>query len=140
MTRFAHERASLGPRFAALCYECLLLLAILLACGMIFSSIANTDLSGWFKYLFQIYLFLGIGLYFIWCWSRGGQTLPMRTWKLKLECVNSDNISAKRALGRYLLAWVSLAPAGIGFFWALIDCDGQFLHDRIAGTRIVKIT
>jgi uncharacterized RDD family membrane protein YckC len=42
-----------------------------------------------------------------------------------------------QAVLRYLLAWPSVLLCGIGIFWAFFDKDRQFLHDRIAGTRIV---
>ncbi|MFN9122921.1 MAG: RDD family protein, partial [bacterium] len=43
------------------------------------------------------------------------------------------------ALYRYLLAWPSVLAAGAGLAWALVDRDRQFLHDRLAGTRLVRI-
>ena len=42
-----------------------------------------------------------------------------------------------QALLRYLLCWPSLGLGGIGIAWALIDRDRQFLHDRLAGTRLL---
>ena len=38
-----------------------------------------------------------------------------------------------------LLAFASLALTGVGIGWALVDRDGQFLHDRLAGTRLIQI-
>jgi uncharacterized RDD family membrane protein YckC len=47
-------------------------------------------------------------------------------------------VGVGRAALRYALAWVSLLVLGAGFFWAWFDRDRQFLHDRLAGTRIVQ--
>lgn len=124
-------------------YEGMLLFAVVFFAGLAFSGAAGTanlPLSGWPRHLFQAYLFFGIGLYFIWCWLRGGQTLAMRTWKLRLEDASGGKSSPRQALIRYVLAWISLGLAGAGFIWALFDRDRQFLHDRLAGTRIVRVS
>ena len=121
----------------ALLYEALLVFAVIFFSGLVFQGAASGPLSGWPLHVFQLYLFLIIGLYFMWCWLRGGQTLPMKTWKLKLENADGGKITPKQALARYILAWLSLLLAGLGFLWAFVDRDRQFLHDRLASTRIV---
>lgn len=125
----------------ALLYEGLLLLAVLFVSALAFQGALGTaslPMYGWIHHIFQFYLFLVIGLYFVWCWLRGGQTLAMKTWRLKLEGVTGEPINPSQALARYLLAWCSFLTAGLGFLWAIVDRDGQFLHDRLAATRIVQ--
>lgn len=129
--------AGLGRRLASLVYEGMLLFAVVFFAGLVFHGAATMLLQGWTRHLFQAYLFLVIGLYFIWCWARGGQTLPMKTWKLKLVRSDGKRVSAAAAVMRYMLAWISLLPLGAGFLWAAFDRERQFLHDRLAGTRIV---
>ncbi len=63
----------------------------------------------------------------------------MKTWRLKLVPARGESLSVRQALVRYVLAWISLLAAGLGFVWAAFDREHQFLHDRLAGTRIVKI-
>jgi len=120
-------------------YESLIVFAIAFSAGLAFYGVTNGRLSGNTRLVFQLYLFLVLGAYFITCWSRGGRTLPTQTWKMRL--VRSDNlpIGIGRAALRYALAWLSLLLFGVGFFWAFFDRDRQFLHDRLAGTRIVMI-
>jgi uncharacterized RDD family membrane protein YckC len=137
------QAAGLRRRLAAMLYEGMLLFAVVFFAGLAFSWAAGSaelPLSGWPRHLFQIYLFFGIGLYFIWCWLRGGQTLAMRTWKLRLENTDGGKPSPRQAFIRYVLAWLSLGLAGAGFVWALFDRDRQFMHDRLAGTRIVRLS
>lgn len=122
----------------AMLYEALLVFAVMFFSALAFQGAASGPLSGQLLYIFQIYLFLIIGLYFMWCWLRGGQTLSMKTWKLKLEKSKGGNITPKQALVRYILAWLSLLSAGLGFMWAFVDRDRQFLHDRLTSTRIVR--
>ncbi len=118
-------------------YESLIVFAIAFFAGLAFYGATHGRLSGNARVVFQLYLFLVLGAYFIACWSRGGRTLPMQTWKMRV--VRRDNlpVGVERAALRYVLAWPSLLLFGIGFFWAFFDRDRQFLHDRLAGTRIV---
>jgi len=69
--------------------------------------------------------------YFLWCWLRGGQTLAMKAWHIRLV-----GVTPQKALLRFLLAFL-LLPVSIP--WALLDRDGQFLHDRLAGTRLESV-
>jgi uncharacterized RDD family membrane protein YckC len=75
-------------------------------------------------------------VYFVWQWRHGGQTLPMKAWGIKLMRRDGGALSAPQAWTRYLLATMGTALFGIGFLWALMDRNRQFLHDRFAGTFI----
>jgi uncharacterized RDD family membrane protein YckC len=111
-------------------------------------------------------MFVIIGLYFTWCWTHGGQTLPMKTWKFRLVALNG-RLGAARAWLRYVLTWIGpvagvvvykllVEATGFGtgrfsiaafsaclpflllnWLWAWGDRERQFLHDRLAGTRLV---
>jgi uncharacterized RDD family membrane protein YckC len=89
--------------------------------------------------LIQFGLLALLGAYFIYCWVRGGQTLPMRAWRLRLATADGGPVPPQRAMVRYLVAVIGASCAGLGFAWALWDRERQFLHDRIAGTRIVTV-
>jgi len=130
--------AGIARRLASMIYESLLAFAIAFFAAMPFYGATSGRLSGFSRSLFQIYLIVILGLYFVWCWHRGGQTLPMKTWKLRLVSADGGPVSVRRAALRYLLACLSVALAGAGLVWAAFDRDRQFLHDRLAGTRIVR--
>lgn len=119
-------------------YESLLLLGVLAATFMlphiVLGMVFDVRLPGSMLWL---HVFLVFGAYFIWYWRHGGQTLAMQTWKLKLVMADGSPPPLSRLLLRYALAWPSVLPGGIGLLWALFDRDRQFLHDRLAGTRIV---
>ena len=119
-------------------YEALILAAIAISAAFLFRGTMDSQLGGLPRTLFQIYLWLVFGFYFLWCWLRGGQTLPMKAWKLRVISADGQGITATQATLRYLYAWISLLSLGIGFLWAFMDKDRQFLHDRLARTRIVK--
>jgi uncharacterized RDD family membrane protein YckC len=76
-------------------------------------------------------------LYFVASWRRSGQTLAMKTWKLRVVGANNARITLRQATLRYALAWPGLLLGGIGILYALLDDERRFLHDRIAGTKIV---
>ena len=121
-------------------YEFLVAFVIAFFAGLAFHGASAVLLSGETRLLFQIYLFLVLGLYFVACWSRGGRTLAMQTWKIRVVRRDGAPLGVGLAALRYVLAWASLVLLGAGFLWAYFDPDGQFLHDRLAGTRIVTMS
>lgn len=129
--------ASIRRRLASLFYEVLLLSAILFIAGFVFTVATHNAQSPLIRIAFQVYLALVAGAYFIGFWLRGGQTLPMKTWHLRLVKTDGGHIGAQQAVLRYLLALVGVFLLGFGLIWALFDRDRQFWHDRLAGTRIV---
>lgn len=151
---------SIPRRLAAMVYEGLLVLALILVASLLFYGAATSRLEGLQRVAFQAYLFVVIGVYFVWCWRRGSQTLAMKAWKLRVVTAAGTRIELGRAIARFLLAaatigtgvlavivlwkrphalgaWLALAPAVATVLWALVDRDKQFLHDRLAGTRLV---
>ncbi|WP_090690372.1 RDD family protein [Nitrosomonas sp. Nm34] len=131
------------PRFwrRTLCmlYEFLLLLGVWFIASFIFHLVFRDPTALYFKPLFQFYLLSVAGIYFIWFWTHGGRTLAMQTWKMRVVTVNGNKLSTRQAITRYLLAVIGITFFGFGIIWALFDRDRQFLHDRLAGTRIVKV-
>jgi uncharacterized RDD family membrane protein YckC len=115
----------------------LLLLATTLVVVPLDIGLDSTALEG--SLLFQLYLVAVIALFYGWFWSRGGQTLGMRTWKLKILTRSGETLSLPRALLRLLLAIVTLAPAGLGWWWKFVDRDSQTLYDRLCGCRMIRL-
>ncbi len=139
-----NEAGSHGPypsikrRLTSMAYESLLLLAITFFAALLFLVASGGSADGWVRHVFQAYLFLVIGLYFAGSWRRQGQTLAMKTWSLRVVGANGARITLRQAMVRYACAWPCLALGGIGILYAPFDRDRQFLHDRLAGTKIVK--
>lgn len=129
---------SIKRRLASLFYEVLLVSAILFIAAFVFTVATHNAHTPLLRIAFQVYLALVAGMYFIAFWLRGGQTLPMKTWHLRLVTTDGGPIGAKQAALRYLLALLSVFLLGFGIVWALFDRDRQFWHDRMAGTRIVR--
>ncbi len=118
-------------------YDGLLLFAVAFAAAwLFFFASGGRGAQGWERSALQFFLIAVFAAYFLWCWLRGGQTLAMKTWRIRLVTPAHARIPARAALLRFVLALV-LVPTGIGIGWSLIDRDRQFLHDRLAGTRLV---
>ncbi len=131
------EFPSIARRLASMLYESLVVFAVCLI-GFLLPQILisgfGMGLPGKLMWLHIVVLLM---LYFVWFWLNGGQTLPMKTWKLRLASAEGRRLRPMQAVLRYLVAWPSIMLCGLGIFWAVFDRDRQFLHDRIAGTRIV---
>jgi uncharacterized RDD family membrane protein YckC len=154
-------------RFAALAYESLLLGAVVLLAGFLFALAFTPPGDGAvralrvpalpMRMLMLAVVFGAAALYFGWCWTGGRRTLPMKTWRMRLVCADGRGLDLRTAALRYAAAWIgpalavagyaALVPTGrprlalwlllFNYAWALVDRDRRFLHDRIAGTRIV---
>lgn len=150
----------LKTRLACLVYEGLLLFGPVFGAGWMYSVVMQQKHALAQREGMQLWLFLVIGIYFVWFWSRGRQTLPMKTWRIRLVDSKGQAVKYGRALARYALCWLwflpglllasvigarawamVLIPAANVLVWALavyLDRDRQFLHDRLAGTRLVR--
>ena len=113
-------------------YEAVLLFAVAFFAAWIFffASGGREALSGWPRLALQLFIAAVFAAYFLWCWLRGGQTLAMKAWRIRLV-----EVTPQRALLRFALALL-LLPVSI--LWAPFDREKQFLHDRLAGTRLVN--
>jgi uncharacterized RDD family membrane protein YckC len=129
----------LARRLACALYESLLVLALLIVAGLLFTALTLSlhlpPESA--KPLLWAYSWLVAGAYFALFWCRG-QTLAMKTWGIRVETIDGKPPARGRAWLRYLLASLNLALVGIGWWWAWFDRDRQFLHDHLAGTRLVR--
>lgn len=157
------EVPSIRRRLASMLYEAVLLAAIAFFAGVLFLfASGGREASGWLRVAQQAYLLVVFAAYFMWCWLRGGQTLAMKAWRIRLVAPGHARLPALLALLRFIyaalfigaflvcvaaafvhrspvLAFATLALTGIGLGWALVDRDRQFLHDRLAGTRLVLV-
>jgi uncharacterized RDD family membrane protein YckC len=114
-------------------YESLLLFAVAFFAGWVFyfASGGRDATRGPLRHELQVFILVVFAAYFLWCWLRGGQTLAMRAWKIRLV-----DVTPARALLRFLYA-VALVPTGLSLLWVFVDKEKQFLHDRLAGTRLI---
>ena len=150
----------LARRLACFVYEGVLLFGVLMISGYLYSSITQQRHALHGRHGLQAFLFVVLGIYFVWFWSHGGQTVAMKAWHLRLVTHRRTSLTQGRALARYLLAWAWFAPALLLLWWLDAKSLGaifgglfagvigyallsqllpgrQFLHDVICGTRLV---
>lgn len=123
---------SIARRLAAMVYEAFLIFGVsFFAAWVFFFASGGRDAThGGLRIELQFFILVVLAAYFLWCWLRGGQTLAMRAWRIRLA-----DVTPAKAVLRFVLA-AALLPLSI--LWALVDRDRQFLHDRLAGTRLIN--
>ncbi|MGB6105174.1 MAG: RDD family protein [Pusillimonas sp.] len=149
-------------RFACMMYEGVLLFGVVFLASYLFDTLTQSRSGLMFRHGRQAVLFIAIGVYFIVCWRKRGQTLPMKTWDIKLVGADGQPPGLGRLLLRYALVWpipllaallvlaasrvtgysstdllIVFAPFTI-FIWSWFDPQHQFLHDRLAGTQLIN--
>lgn len=143
-------------------YEAFLLIAVEALAVFLYIFVTGNRQDPAYRAGLMAFLFLVTGAYFVHAWSGSGFTLAMKTWRIKVVKVGFAKVPFRNAAIRYLLAWGWFAPALVvgaaldlhrftewavvlvlGLVaWgltALLDKDRQFLHDRIAGTRLIAL-
>lgn len=129
--------APLSRRLAALLYDTLLLLALLLFATVPWALAAGGELfSPLARVAYQAYLIGTSGVFFGWFWTHGGQTLGMRAWRVRVIADDGSAVTPRAAALRFAVGIVSLALLGAGFWWSLWARDGKTWHDRAAATRL----
>ena len=150
----------LARRLAAFVYEGVLLFGVTMISGYLYSSLTQQRHALQGKAGLQAFMFVVLGIYFAWFWSRSGQTVAMKAWNIRLVMANGQPVSQARALARYVLAWLWFMPAlataygaglhgpgaittlllaGVLAYAALtrLRPDRQFWHDAVCGTRLI---
>jgi uncharacterized RDD family membrane protein YckC len=156
--------ATLAPplwrRMACFVYEGVLLFGVLMIAGYLFSSLTQQRHAMLGRHGLQAFLFVVLGIYFAWFWSRGGQTVAMKAWHIRLLTREGLPVSQSRALARYVLSWLWFVPALLALSLAGLNSLGamfgllfvgvvvyaalsrlhpqrQFWHDAVCGTQLV---
>lgn len=151
---------NLARRLACFVYEGVLLFGVLMIGGLLFSGLTQQRHALQGRHGLQTFIFLLLGIYFVWFWSRSGQTVAMQAWHIRLVSHDGRPVHQARALARYVLSWLWFAPAllwawatgltAAGPFFALLSAgvltyaflsklqpQGQFWHDALCGTRLI---
>lgn len=154
------ETPSLKRRMACFVYEGVLLFGVLMIAGYLFSSLTQQRHAMLGRHGLQAFLFVVLGIYFVWFWSNGGQTVAMKAWNIRLVTQDEKPVPQPRALLRYLLSWLWFLPSlvalyvsglhGLGALFGLLLAGvaayaalavlhpaRQFWHDAVCGTRLI---
>lgn len=153
---------SLRRRLAALVYEGVLLFGVIFMTALVYSVLTNQRHGMEGRYGLGAALFAILALYFVWFWSRSGQTLALQTWHLRVVTLEGALPSRSRALARFLASWVWVLPPTLAIWalgwvnrgglaaaafvvWMLVYASlswlhprRQFWHDALCGTQLVE--
>ena len=147
-------------RLASMVYEALLLFGVVFIAGWLFDTLSQSRHALTLRHARQGWLFVVLGAYFIFFWHRSGQTLAMKTWRVKLIAPGLSQVPLGKAFARYLMAWMWFLPAmGLDYalglkgwgsigvivlgmvLWGMtifLSKDRQFLHDQLLGTKLIS--
>ncbi|HEU4617896.1 MAG TPA: RDD family protein [Gammaproteobacteria bacterium] len=133
------EPAGLARRLAALVYDALLLVSVAVAYTLAVVLLRGGAAVPPGTWWFELGLAALVVLFFTWFWTHGGQTLGMQAWGLRVESAAGGPVTWRSALLRGAAGLVSLLAGGLGFWWALLDPEHRCWHDRLSGTRVVRV-
>lgn len=103
------------------------------------SGAAALQASDPLYWLNLLLVMLAVTAFFVWFWTRAGQTLGMQAWRLRIDRLDGGRINSRQALLRLAGAAVSLACGGLGYWAALWDPEKRTWHDRWSGSRVVLL-
>ena len=124
-------------RFLAMFYDSFIAVSVAILASFPYVYLFGNSVPA-SNFAYKLYLFTIIMLLFAVQWSRGGQTLGMQAWKIKVFDLEKRNLSFARSCLRFVLAMLTGATA-ISWLWALVDRDSQTLFDRLTKSQVVKI-
>ncbi|MCX7219360.1 MAG: RDD family protein [Burkholderiales bacterium] len=149
----------IGTRLICMLYEAVLLFGVAFIATLLFDVTTQNSTTPTLRYAREFWLFLIFGVYFVYFWSRTGQTLAMKTWHIRVIDSERSKLPIIKAIVRYCLAWMwfipglaiayqfelknwsSIVAVLVGAIaWAItanFDQDKQFLHDKLAKTRLI---
>ncbi len=136
--------APLWLRLAAAVYDLFPLIALwMLTAGLCLLAVgghvdpAHPPLA--WRVALRLALLAVTAAYFVVSWSRGGQTIGMRAWRLRVLAMPDGALTLPRALARFAASLLSLLALGIGFLWCLFEPERRGWHDLLAGSRVVRL-
>jgi uncharacterized RDD family membrane protein YckC len=150
----------LWRRLACMVYEGVVLFGVVMIFGYLYSSLTQQRHALQGTTGLQVFIFVVLGIYFSWFWSRSGQTVAMKAWHLRLVNGQGQPVGQSRALLRYVLCWLWFLPALASLHFSglrgggavtllllagvagyagltLLRPDRQFFHDAVCGTRLI---
>lgn len=139
----ARPAPGLARRLAAMFYDTLLLIPVLMLCVAMALGVRQCSggadgeaLPGWIVQSLAALCCVG---FFAGFWLKGGQTLGMQAWRIKLTPMPGNELSVARAVTRCAAALLSLACLGLGYLWCLVDRRRHSWHDYLSGTQLVLL-
>lgn len=126
-------------RLASMLYDSLIVIALLMFATAIILPLNQGKAFDSGNVWLQVYLACVVLGFFLLFWRKGGQTLGMRAWKIKLITTTGKNPGYAQLVIRAVTGAVGIALMGLGVLWSLIDRDKLAVHDRLSNTRLILL-
>ncbi len=136
------RNAGLFRRLFAIFYDTFLLTAILFiitAIAMALNHGQAIEAGSRFHFIYMLLILGACYLYFSWLWINGGQTLGMKTWRIKIISSCEQPVNWKTTAIRFAVAMISWGAGTLGFLWALFDKKNRCWHDLISKTELLDL-
>ncbi len=137
-THFTGSPCGLLRRLAIIVYDAAIVFALLILATGLAMLAGFGGRTAMKDPLFTLYLFTVWFLYLSWCWHKGGMTVGMRAWRVRIEDEAGNRPGWGQAAIRFLASLLSITAAGIGFFWSLAESRKRTWHDILSSTRLVR--
>lgn len=151
----------LWRRLASFFYEGVLLFGVVMGAGFVYSVATQQKNALQGRPGLLLFLFAVLGLYFVYFWTRTGQTLAMQTWHVRVVDREGRPLTRARAFARYVASYLWFLPSLAALWWAglsgskaavglaliggvavwavlaMLHPQRQFWHDALCGTRLI---
>jgi len=142
--------APLWRRIAAMLYDSMLVFAIWIIVGFLVFSFFGLEearsidgevvvLEPVVRHTLFAAMLLSVTLFFGWFWTHSGQTLGMQAWRIQVVRQDGGSISWRQVMLRLVVAPLSLALFGIGYWWCLFDAGKRSWPDMASSSRIIRV-
>ncbi|WP_430462084.1 RDD family protein [Thalassolituus sp. LLYu03] len=136
-----YPTANLLRRLAALVYDGLIVIALYIAVGFVVVGLlkASTgEFPGALPWSVSASLLFTVSfLYYSHSWRKGGQTVGMKAWRIRLISEEKGPVRLSQCMLRSGIGFFSLLAAGLGYWWMLFDKRQRTWHDMASLTRVV---
>ena len=144
--------AGLGKRLAAMFYDSLLVIALVMVLTLIYQQVLLRLIYGADKLqqlsesgqldidpLLSTLLLFSVFAFFAKFWTHTGQTLGMQVWGVRVQNKDGSAISLWQALLRFFVAIPSLLLGGLGYFWLVFSAKKATWHDLYSDSVVIQL-
>jgi uncharacterized RDD family membrane protein YckC len=131
--------AGLFRRLAAALYDALVVFALCMLTTLTILAFRRGEAVGPGNFLFQLSLLATAAFFYVGFWVKGGQTIGMRAWRIRVERQTGEPLDWRTALSRFIAGMLCILPAGLGLFWMILDRRKLTWYDRMTHTRVVVL-
>lgn len=134
----AGSPCGLPRRLAIIVYDAVVVISLLMLAALLAILAGFEGQTAMKDPVYTLYLFSTWFAYLGWCWSKGGMTVGMRAWRVKIEDHAGNQPGWGHSAIRFVVSLLSAATAGAGFAWSLFDSHKRTWHDMASQTKLTR--